>query len=68
LLMTLQRKAKIIRKSRGLTQAEFAGHLQVSPRVYWSWEAGEKIGYLSQYVIESKLRRWMRGESKSNEN
>lgn len=55
--MTFPNALKHHRKRLGLTQAELAAVLEVSPRAIWQWEKGELPHVLTQEAAIARLEK-----------
>jgi DNA-binding XRE family transcriptional regulator len=55
--MTFPEKLKTHRERLGLTQAELASFLDVSPRAVWQWEKGKVPHVLTQEGALARLAK-----------
>lgn len=55
--MTFPQQLKTHRERLGLTQAELASFLEVSPRAVWQWEKGELPHILTQEGVLGRLTK-----------
>lgn len=55
--MTFPEQLKTHRERLGLTQAELASFLEVSPRAVWQWEKGELPHILTQEGALARLTK-----------
>lgn len=55
--MTFHEQLKAQRERLGLTQAELASFLKVSPRAVWQWEQGEAPHILTQEAALARLTK-----------
>lgn len=62
--MSFPEQLKTHRERLGLTQAELASFLEVSPRAVWQWEKGEIPHILTQ---EGALARLTKAKKRSKE-